>query len=146
MIVVSNTSPLNYLILIGQAEVLETLYGKVAIPLAVSSELQAVTTPQEVRDWMAALPPWCEVRAVTLSSDMSLSHLHAGEREAILLAQEIHADAVIIDEQDGRNAAISRQIRVTGTLVVFDEAAERVLLDFPKAVSLLKATSFNVTD
>ncbi len=72
--------------------------------------------------------------------------IHAGEREAILLAQEIRADAVIMDEQDGRNAALSRQLRVTGTLGVLDEAAERGLLDFPKSVSLLKGTSFHATD
>lgn len=146
MIVVSNTTPLNYLILIGHAEVLETLYGKVAIPFAVAAELQALSAPQEVRTWMASKPSWCEVRAVTTPLDPALSHLHAGEREAILLAQEIHADAVIMDERDGRDAALSRRLRVTGTLGVLDEAAERGLLDFPKSVSLLKGTSFHATD
>lgn len=146
MIVVSNTSPLNYLILIKQDSVLERLYGKVFIPLAVAAELQAATAPKEVRSWMAALPAWCEVHAVTLPREASLSHLHAGEHEAILLAQEKSADAIIMDEADGRAAASLRGIQVTGTLGVLDEAAERGLLDFPKAVSVLKTTSFHATD
>jgi predicted nucleic acid-binding protein len=39
MIVIADTSPLNYLVLIGEAEVLRRLYGQVVIPEAVLREL-----------------------------------------------------------------------------------------------------------
>lgn len=144
--IVSNTSPLNYLILIGHVQVLEALHGRVAIPAAVFTELQALTAPRKVQEWMAAVPPWCTVHAVVVPPDPSLDHLHAGEREAILLTQALQVGAVIIDERDGRNAATERKLRVTGTLGILDEAAEQGLLDFPQAVALLKATSFHAAD
>ncbi len=40
MIIVSDTSPLNYLILINYEDVLPTLFGQIIIPLAVLNELQ----------------------------------------------------------------------------------------------------------
>src|SRR5438128_517586 len=80
MIVISNTTPLNYLILIGLIEVLPALYGQVAIPEAVFSELQRDKTPQVVRDWIANRPLWLLVRPVE-TADQSLESMHAGERE-----------------------------------------------------------------
>jgi predicted nucleic acid-binding protein len=45
MIVVADTSPLNYLILIGEPNLLYRLYGRTVIPRAVLSELQASGAP-----------------------------------------------------------------------------------------------------
>lgn len=56
MIVVSDTSPLNYLILIEHAHLLEELYRRVLIPQAVWSELQAAGAPAQARAWTANLP------------------------------------------------------------------------------------------
>lgn len=53
MIVVSNTSPLNYLILIEQVDVLSKLYERVLVPEVVASELSRPATPERVRDWIA---------------------------------------------------------------------------------------------
>jgi predicted nucleic acid-binding protein len=53
MTVVSNTTPLNYLILIGRVDVLSKLYELVIIPEPVFNELTAPSTPQLVRDWIA---------------------------------------------------------------------------------------------
>jgi predicted nucleic acid-binding protein len=90
MIVVSDTSPLNYLILIGEAVVLERLYGRVLIPQAVWSELQSGGTPVSVQEWMANLPGWVEISEV-LDPDPTLK-LDPGEQEAITLAQRLRAD------------------------------------------------------
>lgn len=144
--IVSDTSPLNYLVLIGQAQILEVLYGAVAIPPAVAAELQAESTPLLVREWRQTLPSWCSIQPVATCHDPALGHLHPGEREAILLAQAIGAEAVLVDERDGRHAATARSLRVTGTLGVLDEAAEQGLLKLPRSLALLQHTSFHATN
>jgi predicted nucleic acid-binding protein len=64
----------------------------------------------------------------------------------MLLAQEVRAEVVLMDEQDGRQAARSRGLTVTGTLGVLERAAERGLLDFPSTLARLLTTSFRVRD
>ena len=58
MIVVSNTTPLNYLILIGSVDILHTLFDQVCVPPAVMTELQHSHTPGAVRAWVQASPSW----------------------------------------------------------------------------------------
>ncbi len=86
MIVVADTSPLNYLVLIGEIQLLPTLYERVLIPEEVHRELQRLQTPPSVQAWAAKLPSWCEVRVVTSTADPALSELDPGERDAIQLA------------------------------------------------------------
>jgi len=62
VIVVSDTSPLNYLVLIEQVQVLPVLFGRVVVPPAVMAELQHAGTPAVVRAWAASPPPWLEIR------------------------------------------------------------------------------------
>lgn len=62
MIVVADTSPLNYLVLIGEQELLPTLFGRIVIPEAVFQELRATVTPQTVQKWLAQAPDWLEIR------------------------------------------------------------------------------------
>ena len=83
------------------------------------TELQDLEAPEEVRAWVTNRPAWCEVRRpASLGETETLAHLGAGEREAILLAHELRADFLLIDEEDGRQAARSRALTVTGTLDV----------------------------
>jgi predicted nucleic acid-binding protein len=104
MIVIADTSPINYLILIGEVEVLPALYGRVFVPPAVCDELQRVRASEAVRAWIAEPPAWLEVRAPSQSSDAQFSRLDAGERDAILLAEELRAGLLIIDEIRGRRS------------------------------------------
>ena len=62
MVVIADTSPLNYLILIGQADLLPQLYGQIAIPRAVLLELQDPKAPASVARWMAYRPRWLVVK------------------------------------------------------------------------------------
>jgi predicted nucleic acid-binding protein len=147
MLVVADTSPINYLVLLEQTAVLPTLYTHVFLPPAVITELQDLEAPEEVRAWVANLPTWCAVRRpASLGEAETLAHLGAGEREAILLAQELRADFLLIDEEDGRQAARSRALTVTGTLGVLERAAERGLLDLPRTLARLLTTTFRVRD
>ncbi len=147
MLVVADTSPINYLVLLEHTVVLPALYTRVFLPPAVMTELQDPEAPEEVRAWVADLPAWCEVRRPgPLAEAETLAHLGAGEREAILLAQELRADVLLIDEEDGRQAARSRALTVTGTLGVLERAAERGLIDLPSTLARLLTTTFRVRD
>ena len=142
MIVIADTSPLHYLVLLEHTEVLQHLYGRVIIPRAVVRELQAERTPPRVRQWIASPPSWLEVREITVPPDSALAELDPGEREAIALAEALRADALILDEKRGRREAERRKLRVIGTVRVLDDAAEADLVDLPAALKRLQAFGF----
>jgi len=145
IIVISDTSPINYLVLIGKQQILPILFSKIVIPGAVLRELQAAATPPEVRLWMASRPGWLEVKQPARPPEPSLSHLDAGEREAIQLAEELKADLLIIDERAGREEALKRSLPVIGTLAILESAAERGLLDLALVLVELKAHNFFIS-
>ncbi len=142
MIVIADTSPLHYLILLEHTEILQHLYGRVIIPEAVVRELQARRTPEVVRRWITSLPQWLQVRHIAVPPDPTLAELDPGEREAIVLAEALRADALIIDDKIGRREAERRKLRVIGTLRVLDDAAEACLVDLPNALQRLEAFGF----
>ena len=92
MIVVADSGPLHYLILLERADLLRRLYGEVIIPEDVAGELRAVGAPPLVREWMSAPPPWLAI-VVVADEDVSSvpDELDAGERAAIALAEKIRA-------------------------------------------------------
>ncbi len=146
MTVVSNTSPLSYLVLIEQAHLLPQLFGEVLIPRAVAGELGCAGAPPAVRTWIQNPPQWLRVVPVTHSPIADSTALHAGESEAIQLAKEVGAEALLIDERTGARVARQQQLLVVGTLGVLVEAAERDLVAFPEALDrLLRETSFYIT-
>ena len=140
MIVVSNTSPVNYLVLLKKDHILPAMFGTVFAPPAVVQELSSKGAPEAVRAWVGSPPSWLHVQAPT-HVDYSLD-LDVGEREAIALAQELNADRILLDEAKARRAAISRGLRVAGTLAVLFEASERGLLDLGQSIKELRATNF----
>jgi len=144
MIVVADTSPINYLILIEEIEILVKMYGRVVVPRVVREELLRASTPEAVRNWMSQSPAWLEVHTPASLPDTSLARLDRGERDAILLAAELRADQLIIDDRQGRVEARTRGIPVLGTLGVLQEAAALDLLDLRRAVNRLQATSFYI--
>jgi predicted nucleic acid-binding protein len=144
MIVIADTTPLNYLILIDLTHILPELFGQVVIPQAVLNELQSPQAPDEVREWFAHRPDWLVVREVR-QEDPTLAHLDPGEREAIALAQELQADLLLLDENLGRREAISRGFNIAGTVGLIDRAGERGLIDVPAAVVRLRQTTFRVS-
>ena len=145
MIVIADTSPINYPVLIGEINLLKTLYGDIILPLAVKAELLHPAAPERVRLWMQSQPEWVQVRTAKQATDHDLDRLDAGEREAILLAEEIGADLLLLDETLGRREAKRRHLPVIGTLGILLEAAERGLVDIESAVDRLKDTSFHIS-
>ena len=141
MIVVSDTSPLNYLILVGADGVLPLLFGTVIAPPAVLLEMQHPKAPEKVRNWATSPPAWLEVR--TAQAISHFDDLGPGESEAIALAIEIHADALLLDDRAATAIANSLGISPLGTLGVLDLAGEKGLVDIPTVVSELAKTSFH---
>lgn len=144
MIVISDTSPINYLILIGEIEILEKLFTRIVVPQAVFRELQHTKTPQPVKDWIANAPSWLEVKQADASLFTPSKKIGDGEREAIALAIELRADAVLIDDRDGTLEARRQSLIAVGTVNLLERAAEKGLLDLPETLERLSHTSFRL--
>ena len=132
MIIVADTSPLNYLLLIREIELLPSLFGQVIIPHAVWAELHAPGTPDVVREWANSAPSWLEIRSASFI-DPGIK-LGVGEVEAICLASELQADQLLVDDRKARKIALARGLMVAGTLNILEAAALREMVDLPKAI------------
>ena len=143
-VVIADSSPLNYLTLIGAVDVLYRLYGTVVVPQQVIAELMDAAAPHAVKEWAQNLPEWIDVR-VAVVKDTGLLHLDPGERAAITLAQSEPDALLLIDEVAGRLEASRRAIRTTGTLGVLRAAALREFVDLPTALARLLETNFRVS-
>lgn len=144
MIVVSDTSPLNYLVLIGQEELLQKLFGNVTIPQVVFDELQGKGAPIPILEWIENLPSWIEIQQTQLIAVPSLDVLDRGEREAILLAQELSADLLLVDDRQARIIAVDLGIPITGTVGILDKAARLGLIDLREVLKDLQETNFYI--
>jgi hypothetical protein len=129
MIVVSDTSPLTALLTVGEENLLPKLFTEVIIPEAVQVEL--------LRNH-ARLPDWLRVAHVHNPArvDAYSKTVDAGEAEAIELAQELHADRLLIDERKGRKLAVQEGVAVIGLLGVVLLAKRKGLI--PSARTLLQ--------
>jgi predicted nucleic acid-binding protein len=145
MIVVSDTSPLCYLILIDLIEVLPQLYGQVVIPQWVQVELTASKSPEAVQRWIATPPSWLVLAAAEPSRGLPFGHLDRGEREAIALAEALSADLVMLDDLAARRVAQARNLPVIGLLGILKAASKRDLLDLREALTRLQKTSFRMS-
>ena len=138
-VVVSDTSPLHYLILCGAEAILPKLFQQVVIPPAVFAELQQSNTPPPVKKWADALPKWVAVQSPEhLQTGLDVDR---GELEAISLAREIHAAAVLMDDLAGRRAATQCGLAVVGTVGLLEEAANRGLIDLPSVMGQFQTTN-----
>jgi predicted nucleic acid-binding protein len=144
MIVVSDTGPLNYLVLIGHVEALPKLYEVVVIPKAVASELSRPSCPETVRALIESPPAWLRIDEAS-EPDPDLSALGEGEQQGIALARTLHADLLLCDDRDARDAALRKYLRVIGTLGVLQEASQNGLLDLADALAKLRNTNFRAS-
>ena len=140
MIVVSDASPLHYLILIGQAELLPALYGTVYAPPVVIEELSRPQTPESVRQWVTSAQPWLIVQAPRQTPWPP--GLDPGEAQAIALAKELNADTLLIDDREGVAYAVREGLDVTGTLGVLIAAHNRGFASLPDTLKALESTNY----
>jgi predicted nucleic acid-binding protein len=143
-LVVADTGPLNYLVLIGDIELLPKLFERVLTPQTVRDELANREAPAAVRAWIAQPPAWLELQPNPdiRGDDLTTPKLDDGERAAIAQALAIKAEVVLMDDQDGVTLARRQGLTVTGTLGVLDLAARRGFIDLAEAFERLKATTF----
>jgi predicted nucleic acid-binding protein len=141
MRVVSDTSPLCYLLLIDQIDLLPALFERILIPRAVAAELSHPGAAQRIREWIATPPSWLGVLDAPEPTP-ALSRLDRGESEAISLAETLKVDLVILDERKARQAAAERGLSVTGLLGILALSSDRGLVDLPSVLALLQQTSF----
>lgn len=113
IVVVADTSPLNYLIQINFDHLLPTLYERVLVPSAVLEELRHPMAAAAVGAWLARVPPWLVVQEVAEAADGRLARLDAGERQAIQLAKRERADLLLMDEKLGVRIAREHGLAVT---------------------------------
>jgi predicted nucleic acid-binding protein len=138
-LVIADTGPVNYLILIGHIDLLPRLFQRVILPTAVEEELHDINAPAAVRSWIGSPPAWLEIME---TPDPGPAMLDDGEAAVIALAIALHADVVLIDERRGAKAARNQGLRVTGTLGLLELAAQTGLVDFTEAAERLRLTSF----
>ena len=135
MIVVSNTTPFSELAKVGRMDLLGDIFGKVIIPQEVYNEITTGTHPA-VNAVKSA--NWIEVLSIRNSQQVSIlqseTNLDLGECAAIILAEELGADRVLIDEWAARKVAKSRHLPVTGTVGILLIAKHQGLIESVKPV------------
>lgn len=143
MIVVADTSPLLHLGRVGELELIPAVVGRVVAPRMVWDELLHPGTPAAVQVELRAAR-WIEVVDDPPLHDLGLD---PGETAAILLAESLRADALLIDERRGRGVAIARGLEVLGTLGILAGARRsgRVARVAP-LVAALRADGFWLSD
>lgn len=149
--VITNTTPLIGLSLVGKFEVLRSIFGQIIVPEAVYQETIFAGTGKPGSDELkrAETEGWIQVVRVnpagvvkSLQTDLDL-----GESEAIAWAFENHADLLLIDEYKGRAKAIGMGVHITGTIGVLLLAREADLLkDIRPELDLLRSHGFRISD
>lgn len=142
MIVVSDTSPICYLLLIDQINILQILYRGVTVPRTVADELRASESPSVVRHWIAQPSDWLQIHPIEIPQGIELGKLDPGEREAILLAEQLKADLVILDDKAARRIAVERGLKIIGLLGILKDAARADLLDLKTTFKQLQDLGF----
>ncbi len=127
-IVVSDTSPIRALVFVDQLELLPKLFGRVIVPPAVAFELMEPAGDFKsinVEDYrfIEVVPPTGVSEVARLRQT-----LDRGESEALILAKELQADVILIDELAGRAAAKQLGLHLIGTLGVLLRANKAGLL------------------
>ena len=119
--VVSNTTPLISLLKLDRLDLLQSLYGQINIPEAVYKEIEAGKSKGFYQDLSQI--DWINI--IQIKNELAVKYfidLDAGEAEAIVLATELSADLIVLDEKLGRLHAKHADLKVTRTLGILTKA------------------------
>jgi predicted nucleic acid-binding protein len=144
MLIVSDTSPLRYLVEVAAIDVLPRLYGDVLTTPQVVAELRQGGFPPLVRQWSDRPPQWLKIESpITVQF---LESLDEGEATALSLAIERRADVLLVDERKATRIARDQGLSTAGTLAVLKDAALSGMIDFRQSIDrLTKRTQFRHT-
>jgi len=143
MIVVSDTTPIHYLILIGKEFILPELFTEIIIPDVVVSEMSHPKAPQRVQGWIANLPAWAATCAGSEKLMQTISGLGKGETAAIAIAIERKVDAVLMDDRRAIREASKNGVTTLTTFALLELASLNQLIDFEEAIDDLAKTNFH---
>jgi len=146
MIVVSDTSPISNLIQIGKLYLLQEIFNEVIIPQEVYKELSNYGDQKMVVDEQS----WINIKSVE-NKELVLeleNTIDKGEAEAIVLAKEIGANLIIIDEMTGRSVADAFGLGKIGVLGILTLAKKRKLIEHIKPIvdDLRKKAGFRISE
>jgi uncharacterized protein len=148
--IVCNTSPISNLAVIGQLELLRQVYGAIVIPQAVVNEVAKISSSYS----QAAMVPtsvWIQIERVksrdAVNDLLQQQKLDLGEAEAIILAIDLNANLLIIDEQLGRSVAKQKGLEITGLLGTLLEAKSKGIISHVKPIvdDLIVQAKFRVS-
>lgn len=152
MIVVSDTTPLISLMKADSLPLLAPLFGEVLLPEAVYAEL---TSNPRFAEEAKQISSCAFLRVVTLNEPRAVdilrraNGLDLGESEAIVYADGVKADVLLMDEAKGRAVAKSMGLRIMGTIGVLLFAYEEMLLSVDRtrrALETLKLANRHISD
>lgn len=141
-----NTSPLVFLGSLGRLELLRHEGREVYIPRAVAEEI-AEKPDAAAQVVQVACATWMQVRNVTDETAVTLvqAALHKGEAEAVVLATELHAERLVLDDQDARRFASRCGLKIIGTLGILLAAKQRgAIASLREEINALVALGFRV--
>ena len=149
MLIVSNTSPLTNLAAIGHFDLLRSLFDELHIADGVWRELNAGGQPHpgsrevDSASWIHRHPVGDRPLVRALRRD-----LDAGEAETLALAIELEASLVLIDEREGRHAAVRLGLQPLGVLGILLRSKEKGHLSTirPQLDALREEAGFYVSD
>ena len=145
-VVVSDTSVLCYLALIGRFSLLQSLFEEVVIPEIVWQECLHAGAPEALRVALTPLPAFLTV-AETGTALPETMMLDPGEAAAITLAWQHRTNSLLLlDEKRGRAVATALGLQLRGILGVITEAHRREIVDFDDVTSELRKHGFRVSD
>ena len=144
ILIVADTGPINYLIQIGQIELLAQLVEKTVLPASVQTELLHDAAPVAVRTWAANPPAWVEIRAA--KQTIEAKDISDADREAIALARELSASVLLMDDSQARRCAARLGVVTMGTLGLLEVAAARERISLRLVVEKLRTTSCFLSD
>lgn len=148
MTVVSDTSVLCYLALLGKLDLLGSLFGEVVVPAEVADECRHAGAPEALRRLFdITIPPPAFIRIDSCAGLLpETAVLDPGEAAAISLAWEHRQNSlVLIDERIGRAVALALGLKVRGLLALLGDGHRHGLLDFDEAVESLRQHRFRVS-
>ncbi|MGZ5436313.1 MAG: DUF3368 domain-containing protein [Pyrinomonadaceae bacterium] len=90
-------------------------------------------------------PRWLSVQDAPDIVDADLDQIQIGERQTILLSEQIECDFIVLDDRRARVIARNRGLRVIGTLGILTAAAEKGLINLREAFDDLQRTSFRAS-
>ncbi len=149
MIVLSDSGPLIALSKINHLDILRKFFGKIIIPQAVWTEVvekgRGRPGSKEVQE-----ANWIEVKEVkNIIGIEALKHeIGTGESETLVLAKELNADIVLIDDRIAREIARSMDLNVAGTLSIIYEAINNKFINenFKEIIKLMRKNNIWISD